>query len=311
MKRITASIVTICLIITSLLLTGVVINAAAPQRETLNLLNVTKNQTGEGYYWHNPSKTLTLNGLHIDTQSKFGLRLLDNTIIVLEGINIISAAEIAVQCIGSITIKGSGSLTIKSGDTGILIQTNNRSKKMMILDGNIDVSADKEAIRSDVASISVAGGNIGLSAADSGGYSINGNVVSISDGVNLTADNTIAASYNLTINAANMTVNAPKFALEYAGTFAISNVSLSAGSSPSALTTVETYGGENSLITLSTAEKKQTSIIFGAQYPLALDILSLAGLLIILAAVIVIPPYVKKRRVLAREGAARQAEKDN
>ncbi|MDD4773138.1 MAG: carbohydrate-binding domain-containing protein, partial [Eubacteriales bacterium] len=296
MKRIIVSFITVSLVITSLFLTPVDISAAEPHRETVNLLNVTKNQSGEGYYWHNPSKTLTLNGLHIDTQSKFGLRLLDNTIVVLEGKNIISAAETAIQCIGTVTFKGTGSLTIKSGDTGILIQTENRSKKMMILDGVIDISAGREAIRSDIASISVAGGNISLSAAAAEGYAINGNVVSISDGVTLTADNTIAASYSLTINAANMTVNAPKSALEYAGTFGISNVSLSVGTSPSALSEAETFGGEASIVTLSTADKRQTSIIFGADYPLALDFVALAGLLAVLAAVIFIPPYVKKRK---------------
>ncbi len=297
-------IISFCLVIALLPITGLNISAAETITETLNMLNVSKNQTGEGYYWHNPSKTLTFSGLNIDTQSDFGLRLLDNTIIILEGKNVISAAKTAIYCTGTVTFKGTGSLTIKSGNTGIIIKNDDRSKKMMILDGTINITAVNEAIRSDNASISIAGGNISLSASDSTGYAINGRVVSISDGVTLSADNTIAASYSMTVNAANMTINAPKAAFEYKGSFNVSNVSISAGTSAASLSAAEEYSGESSIITVSTAVERAPSIIFGADYPLALDFIMLAGLLIIMLTVIFVPPYIKKRKVAAREAAA-------
>ncbi len=280
------------------------INAAETITDTLNLLVVTKNQTGEGYYWHNPSKTLTFSGLNIDTKSDIGLRLLDNTVIVLEGNNTISAGKTAIECVGNVTIKGTGSLTLKAGNTGIIIKSGDKGKKMMILEGTIDIAVGNEAIRSDAASISIAGGNINLSVSDNKGYAINGRVVSISDGVTLSADNTIAASYNMTVNAVNMTINAPKAAFEYKGKFEISNVSISAGASADSLSAADTYNGESSITTVSTVIKRAPSIIFGADYPLTLDFILLAVLLIIMLIVIFVPPYIKKRKVAAREAAA-------
>ncbi|MHB1151505.1 MAG: carbohydrate-binding domain-containing protein [Eubacteriales bacterium] len=297
-------IISVCLVIALFPITAMNISAAETITETLNMLNVSKNQTGEGYYWHNPSKTLTFSGLTIDTQSDFGLKLLDNTIIILEGKNVISAAKTAIYCTGTVTFKGTGSLTIISGNTGIIIKNDDRSKKMMILDGTINITAVNEAIRSDNASISIAGGNISLNTSDSTGYAINGRVVSISDGVTLSADNTIAASYSMTVNAANMTINAPKAAFEYKGSFDISNVSISAGTSATSLSAAEAYSGESSIITVSTAVERAPSIIFGADYPLTLDFIMLAGLLIIMLTVIFVPPYIKKRKVAAREATA-------
>ena len=303
-KKIITVIVAVCLVITLLPFTAFNISAAATITETLDLLNVSKNQTGEGYYWNNPTNTLTLSGLDINTDAKCGLKILDNTVIVLEGRNVISAADTAIYCAGMVTFKGTGSLTIVSDNIGIIVKSLDMADKFMILDGTIDITAGVEAIRSDYASISVAGGNIKLSAADSAGYAINGRVVSISDGVTLTSDNTVAASYSLTVNSANLTINAPKPAFEYKGNFEISNESISAGASASSLSAAETYNGESSLITVSTAQKKAPSIIFGESYPLALDFILLAGLIIVLITVIFLPPYLKKRRVTAREAAA-------
>jgi hypothetical protein len=303
-RKIITVITAVCLVIILLPFTSLNISAAATITDTLNLLNVSKNQTGEGYNWNNPTNTLTLSGLDINTDAQCGLKILDNTVIVLEGRNVISAAETAIYCAGMVTFKGTGSLTLVSGNTGITVKSYDMADKLMILEGTIDITAGVEAIRSDYASISVAGGNIKLSAADSAGYAINGRVVSISDGVTMTADNTVAASYSLTVNAANLTINAPKSAFEYKGNFEISNESISAGASASSLSAAETYNGESSLITVSTAQKKAPSIIFGEGYPLALDFILLAGSIVILIAVIFIPPYVKKRRVAAREAAA-------
>lgn len=309
-KNFIAAVLFVCLTALFVPFTFLHINAVNTITETLNMLNVTKNQTGEGYYWHNPSKTLTFSGLNIDTQSEFGLKLLDNTIVILEGNNTISSAETAIYCTGTVTFKGTGSLTLVSGNTGIIIKNDNRNKKMMILEGTINISAGKEAIRSDNASISIAGGNISLNAADSEGYAINGRVVSISDGVTLVSDNTIAASYGLTVNAANMTINAPKAALQYKGSFGISNVAISSGTSAASLSPADTYNGEFSIATVSTVKERAPSIVFGEEYPLSLDFIMLAILLVIMLTVIFVPPYIKRRRVAARETAA-AAQKAN
>lgn len=303
-KKTLCIIFVFCFTVLFIPFTALNISAADVMTETLNLLNVKKNQTGEGYSWHNPSNTLTLSGLNINTVSKYGLRILDNTVIVLQGNNIISAADTALYCAGTVTIKGTGTLTLISGNTGIVVKSEKMNDKLMILEGTIDIKAGFEAIRSDYASVSIAGGKVSLSAADSEGYAINGRVVTISGRSVVTADNTISGSYSLTVNRSDLTVNAPKPALQYGKNFDISNVTLSTGSSASSLASADAYNGETSVAAVPVKEKKATSIIFGSEYPLALDFILLAASLVILAAVVFIPPYVKKRRVLAREAAA-------
>ena len=90
------------------------VSAAGKIDSTVNIAAATKNQTGEGYYWHNPSSTLTLSGLNIETSDAYGLKLKANSTVILEGDNYISASKAALYCAGTVVIKGSGTLTLVS-----------------------------------------------------------------------------------------------------------------------------------------------------------------------------------------------------
>ena len=61
--------------------------------ETVNIAQANKNMEGHGYSWANRYDILTLDGIHLDTASDYGLRLPKNCTVVLEGDNYIKAAK--------------------------------------------------------------------------------------------------------------------------------------------------------------------------------------------------------------------------
>ena len=76
--------------------------------ETLNLVNVTQNERGDGYQWANRYDILTLDGLRLETENDFGLRLPKSCTVVLKGTNYIKAGKYALTCSGNVSFKGNG-----------------------------------------------------------------------------------------------------------------------------------------------------------------------------------------------------------
>lgn len=67
-----------------------VCSSAAPAssgviKETLDLTRPQKNISGEGYYWNNRENTLELNGINIDTDDEYGIKLIDGATVKLFG----------------------------------------------------------------------------------------------------------------------------------------------------------------------------------------------------------------------------------
>ena len=87
-----------------------------------DLLSVTADGSGPGWDWVNSTRTLTLTNFSHSTSADTALRLPGGATIVLVGANTItstfsstSGSSDGIFCSGALTIKGSGSLDVKSG----------------------------------------------------------------------------------------------------------------------------------------------------------------------------------------------------
>ena len=84
----------VCLVLTAVLLLVPFVSAAVYEAEavvtitkSVNLTNPRMNMSGAGYAWMNLDKTLTLDGLYIDTSDEYGMRIPDGATVILKGNN--------------------------------------------------------------------------------------------------------------------------------------------------------------------------------------------------------------------------------
>lgn len=129
---------------------------------TLNLVNVTQNEEGDGYEWANRYDILTLNGLRLETENDFGLRLPKSCTVVLKGTNYIKAGKYALTCSGNVSFKGNGKLILDAGEAGIYIYTEIGTEKIRILEGNFEITAGKYGVHSKQADFSFVDGKLDI-----------------------------------------------------------------------------------------------------------------------------------------------------
>ncbi len=266
------------------------LTVSAEFNSTLNLSNVEMNEKGDGYYWDNPTRVLTLDGFSLDTDSDFGLKLPENATVKLVGTNRISASKYALSSMGNITFTGSGTLIIESDEVGIYSYSNNPSHKIRITDGKIKVTGKTQAILSEHAEISVTGGSHECV----GG--IKGRVFSISGG-SLASDGTIDVSHQFSISCADLEAYCKDSAAIRSGNlFDTEYVSLMCGNDSSSLTEKDTYNGESYVNFTHTSKAQRASILFGEGTPIAVDYLLLGAVILLIAAAIAIPSVRKHRK---------------
>lgn len=264
--------------------------------ETVNLMQASKNERGEGYYWHNPSHTLTLTNLSIDTADKYGIRVPNDATVILEGNNVIKASEIAFYCAGTVTVKGNGKLTLIA-DTGMWNNSSQTSDKLRILDTTVIIEAAKTGVLSGNANFSVAGGTMSITA---GECAVDGRVCSFISGLTLKTNNTVRGSYKLELIAVNADINsASGAALESDNDIILNKM------------TSESYNiGEKSLVASSTVSNEAKSVLFGENFPAILDWIVVICVLAVVAAVIVVPIVLQKKRdqklIMANKAAAKE-----
>lgn len=238
------------------------VSAADVVTSTVNIATANKNKRGPGYDWQNRFDILTLNGLNIDTEDDFGLRLPKNCTVVLEGTNVIKAAKYGVSCSGTVVFKGSGKLIVEAGEIGFYLISQDNTQKIRLVDGKYEIKAGTYGIYSDASDFSFVDGEMKITmTGGSDALAINGRNVKLMGG-KLTADAPIYTSNSLVVDGIGIDVTASSAALV---TKSLSMKNLSAE-----------YNGENSFSAKSTAPKSRPSIIFGENVPGFVDYILLA-----------------------------------
>ena len=282
--------------------------AARPARaaagETLDLLNVRQNQRGEGYEWANRTDTLTLRGLRIETDDRYGIRIKDGATVVLEGDNYIKASYAALDIEGSATFTGTGSLTLVAGEIGFLNPAGAKNHRVNLTGGTYRITAPR-GIVSERAEWSLTGGSLTVDATES---AIEGRSVKILGG-SLTANAPLRASNDLKISYAALELSASSPVLVSEKSLSLSGLLTKDGKT---IASAADYAGENVLSAVPAKRGRTTSLLFGAAVPIYVDYLIFGAAALTVAAIIAVPRMRKKKSLqAARERyAAEQAAKE-
>ncbi len=294
--------------------TAFCISAGSTLTDGVSILNPRQNIHGDGYEWHNPSDTLTLNNLKIDTEDEYGLKIADGATVILKGNNYIKASKAALYIGGNVVIRGSGTLTLEGGETGILCNSIKNTDKLSITGGTYTIKGGTDGIRADFSKVALSGGSLTISGGS--GYAVSVRELQTSAGVTVKASGSFYSSYSMLIQGTNLSVESSKSALLSDGTLKTESMTMKTGATLSSLSDAETYSGENAVATVSTLDTSMKSILFGPPYSIAIDILLLITAVILLSAAIFLPPIIRKmkaesiiKRVKAEETERKQQKK--
>lgn len=316
-SRISGICRTACLVLTALLLLAPFVSAAVCTAQaaititrSVNLTNPRMNMTGAGYAWMNLDKTLTLDGLYIDTDDEYGMRIPDGATVILKGNNYISAASYALGIPGNVTFKGNGTLTLVGKDAGMYFYSTDDTTIARIMGGNFRITSDDVGIRAPSTTLSVTGGKFEIDASTPTGYAISSRNLKLHGG-KITANNTITG-LNVEIRAADISVNAPKAAFFATKKLTFHDVFFQVGSEEGSLKKADAYNEENCVVLKSAANLLGESVLFGERVPMFVDILVVALLAALIAAGIGLPllrAHRKSKRALAAAAEANAKEK--
>ena len=305
----------VCLVLTAVLLLVPFASAAVYEADavvtitkSINLTNPRMNMTGAGYAWMKLDKTLTLDGLYIDTSDEYGMRIPDGATVILKGNNYIRAASYAMGIPGNVTFKGNGTLTLVGGDAGLYFYSTDDTTIARIMGGNFKITAGGVGIRSEYTTLSVTKGTFDIDVPAKDGVAILGRTLKLHGG-KFTAQGPITASQNLEIRAANLSVAADRAALSANRKLTLKDVSLSVGDTADDLRKADGYNGENCIRVKSAANLLGESVLFGEAVPMFADILVIVALAALVAAGIGLPLLRAHRRSKRALAAAAEAEK--
>ena len=166
--------------------------------ETVDISRANVNVEGNGYSWANRFDILTLDGIHIETENAYGLRLPKNCTVVLKGDNYIKASKYALSCAGTVTFKGNGTLTLDAGEIGIYIFSETGTQKVRLLDGHYTIHAGTYGVYSAAADFSLTDGTMDITVDNPDGAAVSGRIVNLVGG-KFTANNAVDASHILNI----------------------------------------------------------------------------------------------------------------
>ncbi len=289
---------------------------------TVNLINVSKNQHGPGIEWHNPSDTLTLTNMTIDTADNYGLRLPDGATIVLEGNNTIRASKVALSTEGNLTVKGKGKLTLISDDIGILVSTLNNNNRLTVVGGDITINSVGVGIYCENAIVNQSDkANIEIKTTD-GAYAIDARQIKLLGGKFASNASLLGEDIKLMTVNLNITSDKAAFIIDGATSYekvSIKDVKMKGGADGSSLSDIDVYNGENSISTKAKKVNTKTSAfleLFGVKIPGSnwLDF-ALIGLVILIVAAFIAIPYIKnyreKDKIASKIAKAREEEKQN
>ena len=296
-KSIIRKAVTFAVVFSMLVLPASLINVnAAEINSTVNLAYVKQHESGDGYFWDNINKVLTLENFNVNTEDDWGLRLPDNVnnlTIELKGTNTIKAGKYALGCPGNVTVKGSGKLILESGEHAIFVHSKTDSHKFRIFDGEIIAKGGKTAFYSEVVEFSMIGGSAEFSS--NGDYSVNTRVFSMTGG-KATLNGTLRAGHLLRLNEAELYVTDDNKALEIGNLFEYDNIKFMSGNSDSALKETDKYSAEKCFKTIPVPPGPRDSIIFGEGTPITVDYILLGCAVVLVLCALVVPIVIKKQK---------------
>ncbi len=262
---------------------------------TLNLVNVTQNERGDGYEWANRYDILTLDGLRLETDEDYGLRLPKSCTVILKGTNYIKAGKYALTCSGNVSFKGDGTLILDAGEIGLYIYTEIGTEKIRLLDGKYEITAGKYGVYSKKADFSLVDGSMDITVNNPEGAAVLGRNVNLVGG-KFSANNSVEATNELVVKGIHLNIDSTKSALS-AKILKIDDIS------------VTDYNGENTLAAKSTHKRDRRSAIFGDDVPGYVDIILFAAAAVGIGLLIVVPVLRRKKKTkelyerLAREAA--------
>ncbi len=267
-------------------------------RETLDLTRPQKNISGEGYYWNNRENILELNGINVNTDDEYGIKLIDGATVKLFGQNYISASEYALAGQGGFIITGDGSLTIVTDGDGIYSYSTAMNKEIKIRSGDISITAGRSGIRFDSGVISIVGGNTDIAVSNSSnGTGITGGTVQITGG-SVFSNASVSATGTLRIIASDVRAETEpgRAVLYYGKSLLLEKVDLQTGESSDSLSNAEAYDGESSIATVSNAYRGGTSAILGDGFPKYADIILIVLAIILLVVIAGLPVFLHFRK---------------
>lgn len=279
-RRITPILLTVVMLFT-LCIAAVPASAGEIITETVNIATANKNMRGSGYDWANRTDVLTLNGLQIDTEDPYGLRLPKNCTVILNGKNTIKASKYGISCSGTVVFKGSGSLTVEAGEIGIYLIAQDNTQKVRLIDGKYEITAGTYGIYSDAADFSFVGESMNISVSDSAGAAVSGRAINLLGGT-FSANAPVESTHQLLVDGINLDIEADRAA------FSSKNLSVKNLSTE--------YNGENSISAKSTKKEVRTSILFGDTVPGWVDYILLAAAAVGIAAAIIVPALRRKKK---------------
>jgi hypothetical protein len=303
MKRLLSFLFILVLTISALTITP---SAAKTHTESISILNADRNLSGDGYEWHNPSDTLTLTNLRVDTQDEYGLKVpayqksghpRKLVTIILNGDNYIKASKAALFLECNVLIRGNGSLTLVGDEYGILCNSAKVEHKLTLSDGTFIVSGGVDGIHSEFQKVTVSGADLTVSSEN--GYAINARDLQTGYNARIKATGSFHTSYSMLLQASDLSIESKEAALITGKYMELDSMTLKAGDSLSSLSDIDSYSGEKAILTVSTFDDSPKSILFGEKYPLALDIVLLVAVILVLGIVVVLPILIKKKKAKA------------
>ncbi len=297
---------------TVLMLTVAVIMGAVPcsaktiHTKTLSFIDIRANAEGPGYKWNNYNDILTLDGLNIDTEDEFGLKINDGATVIIKGNNHIKASKAAVFIEGKVIIKGSGTLTLVS-ETGIFCSSDDSTDTLTINDGKFNITASSIGIVSDFHTVNLNGVNMKINAEN--GTAIKAQKLKVGVKTVLYANAPIIGEQKLYIDGASLTVNTASEALK-GNSISIAKINIKAGDSSNTLSAIDTYDGQACIKTTSTYDDSPKSVILGEKFGAYFDTLIFIGIIAVLSAVVVLPIVIKKKKAQAAIEARDKAEEE-
>ena len=260
--------------------------------ETVNIAQANKNMEGHGYSWANRYDILTLDGIHLDTASDYGLRLPKNCTVILEGDNYIKAAKYALSCAGTVVFKGDGKLTLEAGEIGMYLYSEDGTQKIRLLDGNYEIHAGDYGVYSIASDFSFVDGSMDITVDNTDGAAVSGRIVNLLGG-SFKANNAVEASHMLIVEGLDVDVNAPRAAFA-SKNLTVRDIALTSGGAA-----VEEYADQAQVSGKSTAKTSRPSVIFGENVPGAVDYICLVVAIVGIAAAIVGPILHSKKKKAA------------
>lgn len=270
-------------------------------KKTVNIAIANKNERGAGYDWANRTDTLTLDGLHIETEDSYGLRLPDGCTVILKGDNYIKASKYGVACSGTVVFKGSGTLTIEAGDIGFYLVSQDATHKIRLIEGTYTITAGTYGVYSEYADFSFVGNKMNIEVTGETSSAILGRRVNLMGGT-FTANSSVESTHELAIEGVNLDIASNRAVFD-AKILSIKDVDMT-----SAGAAVAEYNGETGIVGKSTAKYVRTSAVFGESVPGFVDYICLAILAAGLVAAIFGPALHHKKKKkelyerLAKEG---------